>query len=68
MRNNTMSIDGKQLHVKTRFRRPYLNTKSKLMKHNDAAFKKAERVVTVRPRTHSDLIPWAQKIEFESCK
>ena len=23
---------------------------------------------TVRPRTHSDLIPWAQKIEFESCK
>ena len=25
-------------------------------------------VVAVRPRTHSDLIPWAQKIEFESCK
>ena len=23
---------------------------------------------TVRPRTHSGLIPWAQKIEFESCK
>ena len=24
---------------------------------------------TVRPRTHSDLIPWApKKIEFESCK
>ena len=23
---------------------------------------------TVRPKTHSDLIPWAQKIEFESCK
>ena len=23
---------------------------------------------TVRPRSHSDLIPWAQKIEFESCK
>ena len=25
-------------------------------------------VDTVRPRTPSDLIPWAQKIEFESCK
>ena len=23
---------------------------------------------TVRPKTPSDLIPWAQKIEFESCK
>ena len=28
----------------------------------------AGRSITVRPRTHSDLIPWAQKIEFESCK
>ena len=24
--------------------------------------------VTVPPETHSDLIPWARKIEFESCK
>ena len=23
---------------------------------------------TVRPKTPSDIIPWAQKIEFESCK
>ena len=23
---------------------------------------------TVRPKKPSDLIPWAQKIEFESCK
>ena len=25
-------------------------------------------LLTVPPETHSDLIPWAQKIEFESCK
>ena len=24
--------------------------------------------VTVRPKNNSELIPWAQKIEFESCK
>ena len=23
---------------------------------------------TVPPETHSDLIPWARKIEFESCE
>ena len=23
---------------------------------------------TVQPETHSELIPWARKIEFESCK
>ena len=27
-----------------------------------------EKTVTVRPKNNSDLIPWAQKIEFESCK
>ena len=26
------------------------------------------RRITVRPKKPSDLIPWAQKIEFESCK
>ena len=26
------------------------------------------QIITVRPKNNSDLIPWAQKIEFESCK
>ena len=27
-----------------------------------------KKLGTVRPKTHSELIPWARKLEFESCK
>ena len=32
------------------------------------AFVSGEFALTVRPKTHSELIPRARKIEFESCK